>query len=156
MKTNLDSLLISAIENNVLKDILIGIPPYQYDTKYSCSKTGHDIMSVLEVINTLNDKNVLDKLGNTLIGISNDYEGVIPCLSVLLFIEIRKRDQMNNFIIDTNTILENMSKTIKEHKYNYICDITGDGSGFDDEKYGEIKRIISLLNSDFNMNINIL
>lgn len=150
----IQDLVKKAIDNDAVKDILIGIPPFEYNTKYSCSPTGHDITSVLEEINKTKDKHVINKLSLVLIELSQTYEGVIPCLSVLLFIELKKKNEQNNIVIDNKCLINNVLKTIDKYKYDYICDNTGDGFGFKDGKYGEIKRLINILNSDFESGIN--
>lgn len=141
MNSHLDLLIKRAIKENAYQSLLLGLPPFRFDDQRGSSPYGYDIVTELEVLNRQIKRLGAEQLKLSLEEMSSFYEGVIPCLIFILFVQTKKEKKECNINFDLTVIVNNLRITINQNLDRYIHDKSGVGKNYSNGLFGEINRL---------------
>lgn len=135
----------TALAKGEMDKLLLGMPGYQYRSKYSPAPGNTDLTELLAVIYDRLDPRMRDAakdaLQRALYALSGSYEGIDPISTCILLEAVRGSDGRLNLGLPIEDLAEKLHATIRTFETRLRADTSGGGRDWPDGLLGDLRRL---------------
>lgn len=136
----------SKIMNRVLKknkyrEFFLGKKPYRIINGRGSSPYGYDTAYGFDLISQRMSSDQLVLFLQALESIADEYNGIIPCLGILICIYPSDKHTFFSTDIDFSLIFDKLRFSITKYRNKLSCDKSGIGKDYDNGQLGDVERL---------------
>ena len=144
MISEIERIIIRALERDALCALILGAPEYCYLPNWTSASGSTDLAAIIPVMCDMRAKGSSDlnsRISKALRDLVDLYEGLVPVATILLIESLRSKKGDTILGIDVLEISTLLSKSILHYQGRLVGDKVGEGAQWPDRMLGELRRL---------------